>query len=284
MIDKRRALRHALCVSTVICGLIMASGAVMAAGGQMNQPKLIEVTVTDGILPSSVALPTTPASSSARVWTFDHDRGYRLPKNWTAVAGNWVVLSDFNAPSLPNTIGLAGFGFPQTHYVMMWIKSFFSNHYLIAMPKDPTEYANLTLQANFLPWGGAWGSYGGLVFRYLDPKNYYVLVAACPKDYVGLYRMSAGHFNLIKKVSAPLVRGKWYSLKVVAQGNHFTGYFNGEKMFEARDSRFVRGRIGLWSKNDSRVNFDNVQVIPGPAAPHAAQNGPVGKVRNPAAS
>lgn len=262
----------------------MAAGVVMAAGGQMYQPRLIKVSVTDGGPSAAVALSATPASPAARVWTFDHDRGYRLPKDWTAVSGRWQVLTDFNAPSLPNTIGLAGLGFPHTKYIKLWFDSFFTNHYLIAMPKDSTEYANLTLQANFLPWGGAWGSYGGLVFRYLDPKNYYVMVAACPKDYVGLYRMSAGHFSLIKKVSAPLVRGKWYSLKVVAQGNHFTGYLDGKKMFDAQDSRFVRGRIGIWSQNDSRVDFDNIQVIPGPAAPNAAQNGPAGKISNPAAS
>ena len=284
MIDKRRVLRYALCASTIICGLMIVATAVMAAGGQLYQPRLIKVSVTDGGPSAAVALSATPASPGARVWTFDHDRGYRLPNDWTAVSGRWQVLTDFHAPSLPNTLGLGGLGFPHTKYVKLWLDSFFTNNYLIALPKDPTEYANLTLQANFLPWGGSWGSYGGLVFRYLDQKNYYVMVAACPKEYVGLYRMSAGHFSMIKKVSAPLVRGQWYSLKVVAQGNHFTGYLDGKKMFEAQDSRFVRGRIGIWSQNDSRVNFDNIQVIPGPPAPNAAQNGPVGKVRNPAAS
>jgi hypothetical protein len=284
MIEKRRMLRHALWASAITLGLAIAASAAMAAGGQPYKPRLIKVTVTDGRLQKSVALPAIPVSSGARVWTFDHDRGYKLPKDWTAVSGDWVVLSDFNAPSLPNTLGLAGFGFPQTHYVELWIRSFFSNQYLIAMPKDPKEYANLTLQANFLPWGGAWGSYGGLLFRYLDPKNYYVMVATVPGEYVGLYRMSAGRFTMIKKVHAPLRRLQWYSLKVVALGNHFTGYLDGKKMFEAQDSRFVRGRIGLWSQNDSRVDFDNVQVIPGPPAPNAAQNGPVGKVSNPASS
>jgi 3-keto-disaccharide hydrolase len=270
MIEKRRVLRHALWASAITCGLAMAAGVVMAAGGGLSRPGLIKVSVTDGAPSSAVALSAAPSAPGARVWTFDHDRGYQLPKDWTAVSGRWQVLTDFNAPSLPNTFGLAGYGLPRTKYVMVWIKSFFSNHYMVALPKDSTEYSDLTLQANFLPWGGAWGSYAGLIFRYENPKNYYVLVAACPKDYLGLYRMSDGKLRLIKKVSAPqLERGHWYSFKVVAQGGHFTGFLNGKQMLEAHDSGIAKGRIGVWSQNDSRINFDNIQVIAAQSAPAA---------------
>lgn len=202
------------------------------------------------------------AEGGAKTWNFDNDRGYLLPEDWTAVSGNWKVLRDRDAPSLPNTLGLPGYGLPRTKAVMLWIDSFFTNQYLLAIPNDPTEYSDLSLQADVKPWGGAWGSYAGLVLRYTDPQNYYVVVAACPKDYVALYRMSGGQLTLIKQAPATLERSRWYTLKVDARGDRFTCYLDGKQMFEAQDSGLAKGRIGVWSQNDSRVSFDNLKVTP----------------------
>lgn len=248
MIEKKCTLRYAVWASAVVGAFAIAAGAAMAAGGHQG---LVKVAVTSSNMPAH-----------ATTWNFDHDRGYRFPKNWTAVAGNWKVLIDRNAPSFPNTLGLPGYGLPRTKDLKLWFDSFFTTHYLLAMPDDPTNYADFTYQASFNPWGGAWGSYAGLVFRYVDSKNYYVLAAACPKDYLALYRMSGGTMHLIKKVPANLFRNRWYTFKVDAKGSNFTCFLNGKKMFEAHDSAIARGRIGVWSQNDSRVSFDNVKITP----------------------
>jgi hypothetical protein len=216
--------------------------------------------------PAAGDAPTPAASgetaSGARVWNFDHDRGYQIPKDWTAVSGTWVVLRDSGAPSFPNALGLPGYGLPRTQQVATWIDSFFGTNYLIAIPSDSTEYSDFSLEAAFNLWGGAWGSYAGLVFRYKDPQNYYVLAAACPKDYLTLYRMSDGHLNLIKQAPIELHRGHWYTFKVEARGDHFDAYLGGKQVLEAQDGEFAKGRIGVWSQNDSRVNFDNIKLTP----------------------
>jgi Domain of Unknown Function (DUF1080) len=199
---------------------------------------------------------------ATRLWNFDHDRGYLLPKDWTAVSGSWAVIRDDGAPSLPNTFGLPGYGLPRTESMMLWIDSFFTTNYLIAIQNDPTEYSDFTLEAAFNPWGGAWGSYAGLVFRYTDPQNYYVLAAACPKGYLALYRMSNGRLNLIKQAPAELQRGRWYTFKVDARADHFVCYLGGKELFEAQDAGIAKGRIGVWSQNDSRVSFDNIKLTP----------------------
>lgn len=256
MTEKKNVLRYAL-ASALTGALAMAAGAALGAGGHQAVVKV--ATTAD----------TAPASA-ARVWNFDHDRGYLMPKDWTAVSGNWKVLSNFDAPSLPNTLGLPGYGLPRTKSLLIWFDSFITNTYLLALPNDPTEYSDFTYQADFDPWGGAWGSYAGLVFRYRDPRNYYVLAAACPKDYLALYRMSGGHLNLIKKVPATLERGHWYTFKVEARGGHFTCYLDGKQMFEAQDDAIAKGRIGVWSQNDSRVSFDNIELTPAAAAAGSA--------------
>ncbi|MGZ6187165.1 MAG: family 16 glycoside hydrolase, partial [Candidatus Binataceae bacterium] len=182
------------------------------------------------------------------------------------VAGDGGVVIAREAPSEPNTLGLPGYGLPHTSQVKLWFDSFFNNNYLLAIPKDGAEYTDFSYEASFKPWGGAFGSYAGLAFRYTDPQNYYVLTAACPKDTLTLYHMSNGQLNPIKEVPATLERGRWYTLKVDASGGHFIAYLDGKQMFEANDSSIAKGRIGVWSQNDSKVSFDNIKLTPAAAS------------------
>ncbi len=212
--------------------------------------------------PSDAAKPDGSDAAGAKTWDFDHDRGYSTPQDWIAVAGNWRVIIDRNAPSEPNTLGLPGYGLPHTGKVKLWFDSFFTDNYLLAIPKDTTEYTDFSYEAAFKPWGGAWGSYAGLVFRYTDPQNYYVLAAACPKDTLALYRMSNGQLTLIKQVPATLERGRWYTFKVDAHGTRFIAYLDGKQVFQADVGTLAKGRFGVWSQNDSKVSFDNIKLTP----------------------
>ena len=77
--------------------------------------------------------------------------------------------------------------------------------------------------------------------------------------------MNGGHLNLIKEVPATLERGHWYTFKVDARGGHFIAYLDGKQMFAVDDGSLAKGRIGVWSQNDSRVSFDNIKLTPAPA-------------------
>ena len=47
--------------------------------------------------------------------------------------------------------------------------------------KDPTEYSDFTLEAEFKPIKGYFDCSGGLIVRYNNPDNYYVLRAGMPE-------------------------------------------------------------------------------------------------------
>ncbi|MGZ6252002.1 MAG: family 16 glycoside hydrolase [Candidatus Binataceae bacterium] len=258
MTEKKCVSRPALWALGLASALAMAANVAFAAGNRMAAEV---AAAADAPAPSGVG-----DSGGAKTWDFDHDRGYSTPQDWTVVAGDWGVVSDRVAPSEPNTLGLPGYGLPHTSQVKLWFDSFFNNNYLLAIPKDGAEYTDFSYEASFKPWGGAFGSYAGLAFRYTDPQNYYVLTAACPKDTLTLYHMSNGQLNPIKEVPATLERGRWYTLKVDASGGHFIAYLDGKQMFEANDSSIAKGRIGVWSQNDSKVSFDNIKLTPAAAS------------------
>jgi hypothetical protein len=261
MTENKCVSRPALWAFVLAGTLAMAAGAALAASNRAaaETAAAADAAASDAAK-SDAAVSAGANPAGVKIWDFDHDRGYSKPQDWIAVAGDWRVLIDRDAPSEPNTLGLPGYGLPHTRQVKIWFSSFFNTNYLLAIPKDTAEYADFSYEAAFKAWGGAWGSYAGLVLRYTDPQSYYVLAAACPKDTLALYRMSGGQLNLIKEVAAPLERGRWYTFKVDARGGHFVAYLDGKQMFAANDGAIAKGHIGVWSQNDSRVSFDNIKL------------------------
>ena len=95
---------------------MMASGATLAAS---NRAAAEVTAAADAAAPSDTAKSgaadfASTNSAGVKTWDFDHDRGYSKPQDWTAVAGDWRVLIDPDAPSEPNTMGLPGYGLPHT--------------------------------------------------------------------------------------------------------------------------------------------------------------------------
>jgi len=54
----------------------------------------------------------------------------------------------------------------------------------------------------------------------------------------------------------------WHTLKMEAGGNHFIVWLDGEKVLDAHDDTFQSGRVGLWTKADSVIEFDDFIVGP----------------------
>jgi hypothetical protein len=111
---------------------------------------------------------------------------------------------------------------------------------------------------------------GGIVWRYRDKDNYYIVRANALEDNVVLYKVLNGKREDLplkgegrtygKKTKVP--SGQWNTLRVTARGNLFTVYFNGTKLYEAEDGTFTgAGKVGLWTKADSVIHFDDLQVI-----------------------
>jgi hypothetical protein len=45
-----------------------------------------------------------------------------------------------------------------------------------------------------------------------------------------------------------------------ARGNHFIVWFDGQKVLDAQDDTFQSGRVGLWTKADSVIEFDDLSI------------------------
>jgi hypothetical protein len=203
--------------------------------------------------PTPTLTPTPTPTPEVHLWNFDSDKAGEMPAGWKAIEGDWQVIADPSAPSKPNVFGLpAG-------RMLKSLESLLA-YYPIAIETDPTEYSDFTLEAQFMSAGGRFDCSGGLIFRYVDEKNFYLLSAGCPSDYFALSRMTNGQLSTLKQSVVPTDKGTWYRLKVSAQGGHFVCYDDDKMIFDFDDNKIAKGKIGVWAADDSQAEFDDIKL------------------------
>jgi len=129
---------------------------------------------------------------------------------------------------------------------------------------------NLDLSVRFLPLSGRIDQAAGLVWRYQDENNYYVVRANALEDNVVLYKVEKGKRDDLKPIGAgffsygedaPVPVKQWSTLQVVIKDDRFSVFLNGEHLFDVQDKTFQSaGKVGLWTKADSVTAFDNLVI------------------------
>lgn len=245
--------------SVALVATVVALAALVMGSPAQSRKRSARVPV-----PTETPTPTATPTPEVKSWDFDQDKAGQLAKGWTAVEGDWTVIGDPGAPTPPNTFGLGPGRFLKSLVKML-------EYYPIAVLDDPAEYDDFTLEASFKAVGGRLDCSGGLIVRYVDAKNYYVVSAGCPSDYFAFQRVGNGVPEILKQAVVPIDKNIWYQLRVVASGDHFTCYAGKKMVFDVVDRKIAKGRVGLWARADAQVRFDNVQLtIPLKAATAAA--------------
>lgn len=200
------------------------------------------------------------ARAGGEIIRFDSTQPGSLPAGWTAVthdggAPGWEVRRDTSAPSKPNVLAQVPGDSNNSRFPMAIF--------------NKADYRDGELSVKFKPVAGRADQAAGIVWRYRDPDNYYLVRANALENNIVMYRVQDGHW-------IPLVpRGKpresygvrhripahtWSILKVSFRKSRFEVYFDHRKVFEAEDSTFAQpGKIGLWTKADSVTYFDDFQ-------------------------
>jgi hypothetical protein len=193
---------------------------------------------------------------------FDKDKTGELPKDFTTALtgqgtpGVWMVLKDDSAPQQKQVLAqtdadATSYRFPVCIYEKLTAK-------------------DADISVKFKPVSGQKDQAAGLVWRYKDKDNYYIVRANARENNVVLYKVESGkRIDLPLKgegrtygKKAPVPSGQWSTLRVAAKGNLFEVYLNGQKLYEVEDGTFTEaGKIGLWTKADSVTYFDDLQVV-----------------------
>ena len=103
---------------------------------------------------------------------------------------------------------------------------------------------------------------GGLIWRYRNSENYYLLRADVSERKVRLYRVVNGNrIQFAHEENVNLLRNTWHVLKVEHAGEKIKAYLDDEMLFKVRDRTFQKkGKVGLWTQADAVTHFDDLRV------------------------
>jgi len=110
----------------------------------------------------------------------------------------------------------------------------------------------------------------GIVWRYQDQQNYYLLEFGVDGRSIVLYHVQNGHMHPVPVVhgrpgevgvSHELRTGQWYETKVVFRGDRFRVLFDNRELFDAvDDSLLIAGKTGLWTRGGTVASFDDYRI------------------------
>ncbi len=119
----------------------------------------------------------------------------------------------------------------------------------VAVLSDVTA-ADVDLSTRFRPVSGRVDQAAGLVWRFQNEDNYYIVRANALENNVVLYKVEKGKRTDLpvkgegrtygKKAQVP--SGQWSTLRVVAAGPRFEVFLNGSKLYDVEDSHLHAGR------------------------------------------
>jgi hypothetical protein len=219
----------------------------------MKQLRYIQALFHFGMCLVLGPVPMVAAPSGVKKWSFDSDAegrppvGFTLARTGQGSEGQWVVKKDESAPSKPNV--LAQTSQDKTDY-----------RFPLAIAEG-TSYKDLALTVKFKTISGTVDQGAGLVFRLKDGDNYYVVRANALEDNFRLYHVVNGRRIQFAGANFKVTPHVWHEIRVEARGNEFRCYYDDQLKITAQDNTFKdAGKIGLWTKADSVIYFDDLTV------------------------
>jgi hypothetical protein len=131
--------------------------------------------------------------------------------------------------------------------------------YVVA--KDVTDFRDGEISVRFEGISGRIDQGAGILFN-LKPNGDYLTVRANPlENNLVLWKFENGKRSSVKWIrNTPTPTRQWHDLKVRIAGTKLAAYLDGKFYLEHVLPEPVAGRIGLWSKADSHVYFDDFTV------------------------
>jgi hypothetical protein len=204
-----------------------------------------------------IAAALTILGSGAQNVNYDAARQGQLPPGWSAPAAHeWEVRSDKTAPSGPNVLqGVSGAAGESEPPLALFDK-------IVCRDGD--------LSVKFRIDGRQRGNAAGIVWRYRDPNNYYLLTLSADDRNIVLRRVRNGVEEAIRTsggkragegVSEDVKPDQWHVVKVIFRGPNVKVFFGNRSLFSAQDSGILTpGKTGLWARGANGASFDDFRI------------------------
>jgi hypothetical protein len=229
------------------------------------------------LLVASVAAAQAPADASAtkRV-SFAKETVGKEPASFAPMVGSWVMSQDAGHKVLfidgrvwkrgQPAGGLADkarelYGARNEEFIES-IKAF--AYYPIAVYKGLENFENGEISVRFQMIGGTLDRCAGILFDVKPNGDYLTVRYNGTEDNVVLWTFNNGVRKFVNRAPTltPLELGTWHTLRISVHGTSLKSWLDDKPMHDYTLSAPASGKIGVWSKTDSMIEFDDFTVTP----------------------
>lgn len=222
---------------------------------------------------SLVATAHAAQVSSPDFYDFSSETVGAPPHTFSAAVGNWVIGADGENKVLvvdgrqwKRGVASAGLADKARALYGERYAEFLDNvtayaYYPFAVAGGKENFANGTITVRFKAIAGKIDQGAGILFDLKQNGDYYALRANPLENNLVLWRYKKGRrssVTWVRRVNTP--SRQWHTLKLVVDGKRIKGFVNGKHYLSETLPAPVSGRVGLWTKADSVVYFDDYSV------------------------
>jgi hypothetical protein len=197
------------------------------------------------------------------------------PTSFVPAVGNWLIGADGNNKVLVVdgrkwSEGQASAGLADKARALYGERyaEFLDNvkayaYFPFAVFKDLQDFKEGEITVRFKPIAGRIDQAAGIVFNLKLNGDYLILRANALENNLVLFQYVRGKRSSVKWIrNTPTATQSWHDLKLEVSGTSIKGYLDGKPYLEHTLASAVSGKVGVWSKADSFVYFDDFRVRP----------------------
>src|SRR5205814_834696 len=133
-------------------------------------------------------------------------------------------------------------------------------HFPILIYDDET-FGDFTFSTRFKTVSGRTEQMAGIVFRYQNETNFYVLRASSLGNTFRFYKVVNGERGTIIGPEVRIPTNVWVEVSVECKGNQIHCLLAGKEAIPMfTDNSFSTGKIGFWTKSDSVSYFTDARI------------------------
>jgi hypothetical protein len=231
---------------------------------------------TDAIVISAfafTALLLTTASGEVTKIGFSTDTVGAEPKSLVSVVGIWRIESEGGKNVLAvdgrqwkegqSSAGIADkaralYGERYAEFLDR-VQAYAYFPYVVA--RDVQDFRNGEISVRFEGISGRIDQGAGILFDLKPNGDYLAIRANCLENNLVLWKFEKGRRSSVKWIrDTPTPSHTWHELKVRISGANVEAHLDGKLYLQHKLLELVSGRIGLWSKADSHVYFDDYTI------------------------
>jgi hypothetical protein len=189
----------------------------------------------------------------------------------TGQPGDWKIVTDESpsafAPLMPQITATAP---AVRRRVLAQLSRDPADEHFPMFIYDGETFKNFKLATQFRIVGGVAEQMAGVVFRFQNTSNFYVVRASALGRNVRFYKVVDGIRSAPIGPALDIATNIWHTLAVQCLGAQITCWFDGRPLMATmNDSSFSAGKIGFWTKSDAVSYFGDTTIDYTPIIPAA---------------